>query len=38
VAEQTVKLHRARVMEKLDVTSVAELVRFAQRMGIEPAA
>jgi len=37
VAEQTVKLHRARVMEKIDVTSVAELVRFAQRVGIEPA-
>ena len=36
VAEQTVKLHRARVMEKIDVTSVAELVRFAQRVGIEP--
>jgi FixJ family two-component response regulator len=38
VAEQTVKLHRARVMEKLEVPSVAELVRFAQRAGIEPAA
>lgn len=37
VAEQTVKLHRARVMEKLEVPSVAELVRFAQRAGIDPA-
>jgi RNA polymerase sigma factor (sigma-70 family) len=31
-AEQTVKQHRGRVMEKLDVRSVAELVRFAERI------
>jgi len=30
-AEKTVKVHRGRVMEKLGVTSVAELVRFVQR-------
>jgi FixJ family two-component response regulator len=30
-AEKTVKVHRGRVMEKLGVTSVAELVRVAQR-------
>ena len=32
IAEQTVKQHRKRVMEKLGVGSVAELVRFAQRI------
>ena len=32
--ERTVKFHRAAVMEKLGVESVAELVRFAQRMGV----
>jgi FixJ family two-component response regulator len=30
-AEKTVKVHRARVMEKLHVGSVAELVRLAER-------
>jgi FixJ family two-component response regulator len=34
--EKTVKVHRARVMEKLKATSLAELVRIAQRAGIEP--
>jgi FixJ family two-component response regulator len=29
-AEKTVKIHRGRVMEKMNVTSVAELVRVAQ--------
>jgi FixJ family two-component response regulator len=37
-AEKTVKVHRGRVMEKLGVTSVAELVRFVQRAQLEPAA
>ena len=32
--EQTVKVHRARVMEKMKVRSVAELVRLAERCGI----
>ena len=32
--EQTVKAHRARVMEKMRVQSVAELVRLTQRCGI----
>jgi len=32
--EQTVKVHRARVMEKMRVESVAELVRLTQRCGI----
>jgi FixJ family two-component response regulator len=37
-AEKTVKVHRGRVMEKLDVTSVAELVRLAQKAGLAPVA
>ena len=32
--EQTVKIHRARVMQKMRVQSVAELVRLTQRCGI----
>jgi FixJ family two-component response regulator len=31
-AEQTVKVHRGRVMQKLGVTSVAELLRLVQRV------
>ena len=33
--EKTIKVHRARVMEKMKVGSVAELVRLAERAGIE---
>lgn len=36
-AEKTIKVHRARVFEKLGVTSVAELVRLSERAGIKPA-
>lgn len=36
IAEPTVKIHRGRVMEKLGVTSVADLVRLAQRAGMGP--
>jgi FixJ family two-component response regulator len=32
--EKTVKVHRARVMEKMEVQSLAELVRITERMGI----
>jgi FixJ family two-component response regulator len=32
--EKTIKVHRARVMEKMGVQSLAELVRIAARMGI----
>lgn len=32
--EQTVKVHRARVMEKMKVESVAELARIAERLGL----
>lgn len=35
-AEKTVKVHRGRVMEKLGVDSVAELVRLAEKAGIKP--
>ena len=37
IAEDTVKIHRGRVMSKMDVTSVADLVRLTQKAGIEPA-
>jgi len=37
-AEKTIKVHRARVMEKMGVTSVADLVRVAQAAGVAPAA
>lgn len=33
--ERTIKVHRGRVMEKLKVNSVAELVRLAERAGIK---
>jgi FixJ family two-component response regulator len=36
-AEKTIKVHRGRVMEKLGVTSVPDLVRISQRAGISPA-
>ena len=32
--EQTIKIHRAHVMQKMQVRSVAELVRLTQRCGI----
>lgn len=35
--EQNVKIHRRRVMRKMGVNSLAELVRSAERLGIEPA-
>lgn len=34
---KTVKVHRARVMEKMEVQSLAELVRIAERAGITSA-
>jgi FixJ family two-component response regulator len=36
IAEKTVKIHRGRVMEKLRVDSVAELVRLVEKAGIRP--
>ncbi len=37
-AEATVKIHRGRVMEKMKVESLAELVRLADHVGIAPVA
>lgn len=37
-AEKTIKVHRARVMTKMQVLSLAELVRMAERLGIKPRA
>ncbi len=36
VVEKTVKVHRARVMFKFGTRSLADLVRFAERLHIEP--
>jgi FixJ family two-component response regulator len=37
-AERTVKLHRARIMEKMQAASLAELVRLADRLNVSPKA
>ena len=34
ISEKTIKVHRARVMEKMRAGSVAELVRLADRAGV----
>ena len=34
ISEKTIKVHRARVMEKMRARSVAELVRLADRVGV----
>ena len=34
--EKTVKVHRAHIMEKLELRSLADLVRFASRAGVRP--
>src|SRR3954449_6037874 len=34
ISEKTIKVHRARVMEKMAVQSLAELVRIAGRLGV----
>lgn len=36
-AEKTIKVHRGRVMQKLGLTSVPDLVRFSQAAGVSPA-
>jgi FixJ family two-component response regulator len=36
ITEDTVKIHRHRVMKKLKIESVAELVRFCAKAGVEP--
>jgi RNA polymerase sigma factor (sigma-70 family) len=35
--EKTIKVHRSRVMQKTGISSVAELVRLAQKVNISPA-
>lgn len=35
-SEKTIKVHRARVMEKMEAGSLAELVRLAERLDISP--
>jgi len=36
-SEKTIKVHRGRIMEKMQVESVAELVRLTEKVGITPA-
>jgi len=36
IAEHTVKIHRGRIMKKLAVASLADLVRLVEKAGIEP--
>jgi FixJ family two-component response regulator len=35
-SEKTIKIHRGRVMEKMKAASLADLVRFAEKIGIGP--
>ncbi len=37
-SEKTIKVHRGRVMEKMGAQSLAELVRFAEKLGIRSSA
>jgi FixJ family two-component response regulator len=37
ISEETVKIHRSSVMQKLEIVSVAELVRLCGKAGIAPA-
>ena len=37
ISEKTVKAHRAKVMAKMGVNSVAELVRIVEKVGVKPA-
>jgi FixJ family two-component response regulator len=36
--ERTIKVHRARIMKKMEAGSVADLVRMADRLGVPPTA
>jgi len=38
ITEKTVKVHRARVMQKMGAQSLADLVRFAEKLGIRSSA
>jgi FixJ family two-component response regulator len=35
-SEKTIKVHRARIFEKMGAKSLADLVRFAEKLGIRP--
>ena len=37
ISEETIKIHRGRVMQKLNIVSVAELVRLCEKAGVAPA-
>ena len=37
IAEKTIKVHRGRVMQKMEAGSVAELVRMVAKLGLRPA-
>jgi FixJ family two-component response regulator len=37
-SEKTIKVHRGRVMEKMGAQSLADLVRFAEKLGIRASA
>ena len=37
ISEKTIKVHRARVMQKMQAESLADLVRLAEKLGIESA-
>lgn len=36
ISERTVKAHRAQIIEKMEVSSLAELVRVAEKLGVQP--
>ena len=36
ISEKTIKVHRARIMEKMAARSLADLVRIAERVGLPP--
>ena len=36
ISEKTVKVHRAKVMQKMKAQSLADLVRFGEKLGIHP--
>jgi FixJ family two-component response regulator len=38
IQETTIKVHRGRVMEKMGATSLADLVRMSERLGLAPGA
>jgi FixJ family two-component response regulator len=36
ISEKTIKVHRARVMQKMQAESLADLVRMAAKAGVKP--